>query len=720
MSKTKLIPKHKTGYFLDYDPTNPYHFHTEQGEKVVIEPEQYEKHKDEPYFANIRKQVEEHQAAYPGPEYEINPSFVESLKSTYGNHGNVMRGPTDSYQVNYINSQLPKGYHITSEGPIIGPDGTPYVQQGFKDSPKFKVDKNGTPISYSINKGKPVERTYTYYPVITEKALKQSLSVDRTYDVDKAYKKAYKDYMVNNSGTIYNVWAQTSWGSVADGNPETQYTNNAKGSIEYYDLQGNPHIKEFTYDGSDKYGFGKTARTLHSKIPFINKTFRNKEDAEKFKQYLEYNSNNAVYPEKWFIESTYNKNPKNILYPQILEKFFIPSDDEVKNSIMLGTDLYANGGNLFYKGGLIQKHQRGQKITQKNPEYDFTVDFRKYIHNHNYPEYERSNEDKKRFNQLALKQYVSNQLKKYSDNIKNVAPDYYYSEYLPYLKSLKDSTVVSEIPVWSAKANGYELSNLNDLISYIKNGYGTGGIEMRGFNDYIKSLENTYGKYEKTPANPQYRKYLINKNKDKNNLYEASQFVLDYYSSPGYKERATKYNIERTPLLPYRKVKVLNAEPGEGSNAHTYRDYIRLDEDDTKYFTYPYIISHELGHFNPLYNTRSKVKTDDSPYSNNDYSDIPSKYKDILSGHDYENDHDAELSENYSDLMGLRESLFRLGIFDSKKSGNVFTLKMLNEYRKTKEGEKNRFLKHHTDQQIIDAVNEIAYNDNNIKNINLA
>lgn len=364
----------------------------------------------------------------------------------------------------------------------------------------------------------------------------------------------------------------------------------------------------------------------------------------------------------------------------------------------------------FFGEGLIQKHQSGQKITQKNPEYNFTVDFRKYVNNHSYPEYERSDEDKKKFNRFALKQYVFNQLKKYSDNIKNVEPNYYYSQYLPYLKSLKDSTVVSEIPVWSVEANAFEISNLNELISYIENGQGTGGIELYDFNDYVKSVENTYNKYEKTPTNPQYRKYLVNKNKDKNSLYEASQFVLDYYSSPGYKQRATKYNIERTPLLKKRKIKVLNAEPGEGSEAHAYFEYIKLDEKNTKEFTVPYVLSHELGHFNPLYNTRNKVKTDDSPYYNHDYSDVPPKYKDILSGHDYENDHDAELSENYSDLMGLRESLFRLGIFDSKKSGNIFTQKMLDEYRKTKESEKNRFLKHHTDQQIIDAINEIAYN----------
>ena len=89
----QLIPKHKIGYILDYDPKNPYHVHN-NGEKIVITPEQYEKHKDEPYFANIRKQVEEHQAAYPESEYTETPNLeynkvYANVKAASNQHRNV-------------------------------------------------------------------------------------------------------------------------------------------------------------------------------------------------------------------------------------------------------------------------------------------------------------------------------------------------------------------------------------------------------------------------------------------------------------------------------------------------------------------------------------------------------------------------------------------------------------------------------------------------------
>lgn len=45
----KLIPRFKTGYKTpDWDPTNPYHYHTPSGEKVVVTPEDWEKYKDDP------------------------------------------------------------------------------------------------------------------------------------------------------------------------------------------------------------------------------------------------------------------------------------------------------------------------------------------------------------------------------------------------------------------------------------------------------------------------------------------------------------------------------------------------------------------------------------------------------------------------------------------------------------------------------------------------
>lgn len=399
----QLIPKHKIGYMLDYDPENPYHVHN-NGEKIVITPEQYEKHKDEPYFANIRKQVEEHQAAYPEPEYTETPN--PEYQKLYAN---VRAVSSQRFQDHYFKGMNIKGYAPAPEPYITNSlDGVVTDKEGNLYRPMTQADagKGVTPMFTTTERdhkdGREFDMSWVRVktPPKTIKTLKQPLPVDRTYDVDKEYKKARKDYLINNSGPRYIVYAQTNYGASGDGNPETQSTNNAKAYAGYYDLQGYPHIKEYTYNGSTKDGFMKATKTILSKIPNIYKAFKNKEDAEKFKQYLEYNSNNAVYPEKWPIYKNKAENLKNILYPEIQERFYMPTDDEIKNYIKLRIDSYANGGNLptlgrisnndnddlpkiktkigFEQGGLIQKHQSGQKIIQKNPEYKFKVEIPKH------------------------------------------------------------------------------------------------------------------------------------------------------------------------------------------------------------------------------------------------------------------------------------------------------------------------------------------------------
>jgi hypothetical protein len=108
--------RHDYGDFLstpDWDPSNPYHYHTANGEKVVVTPEDWEKHKGQPYFQQVEDAILAEQAAYPGPEYIINPQFSEDLRNIY--KGNM--GP--KYQ-NYSSffGNLPQGYSFTPEGLI--------------------------------------------------------------------------------------------------------------------------------------------------------------------------------------------------------------------------------------------------------------------------------------------------------------------------------------------------------------------------------------------------------------------------------------------------------------------------------------------------------------------------------------------------------------------------------------------------------------------------
>lgn len=178
----------KGGRIPDYDPDNPHHYHNpETGEKIILNDEAYELANKTEYtkamLSNILKAVNEHNNG--ASEYN---QFIGDLKRGYEyNIGN-------NYQ-NYRNfaSSLPDGYSFTSEGIIIGPDGTPYVESGYKQSPRFtyNVDK---PLQFDINQGKPNKRNLTFYPINTPKP--QQGRVITKDELRTAQRKAYSEYVI--------------------------------------------------------------------------------------------------------------------------------------------------------------------------------------------------------------------------------------------------------------------------------------------------------------------------------------------------------------------------------------------------------------------------------------------------------------------------------------------------------------------------------------------
>ena len=207
------------------------------------------------------------------------------------------------------------------------------------------------------------------------------------------------------------------------------------------------------------------------------------------------------------------------------------------------------------------------------------------------------------------------------------------------------------------------------------------------------------------------------------------QFAADYFHSPGYIERFNKQKFkygnypEKKYIFPEDNlVKWTEGESNAGSD-------LRFGLSDNRRFNFKFgeTGTHETFHWNPTYNRRSKVSgvnvNTESPYYNNDYSNIPKEIKDILKPsqdalnrryNQYLGDlrHDFELSEQYSDLGALRYNLNKEGIFDSRKLGEQFNQKMLDMFRGTESAKTDRFLDLHTDNQIIRAVNEIAANNN--------
>lgn len=186
----KLIQRYKQGNKSpDNDPDNPYHYHNAKGEKIVITSEDWKANVSKPYFKEIEDAVRAEQAAYPAPEYEVNPDFIRDLRSTYrSNMGN-------GYQ-NYRNfsSSLPQGYTFTSEGMIVDPQGNYYVQSGYRQSPRFTYSTDN-PLRFTINKGKPIEKNLTFYPVNMDKRVKAPLPVNRTLNINQEKERAISNYI---------------------------------------------------------------------------------------------------------------------------------------------------------------------------------------------------------------------------------------------------------------------------------------------------------------------------------------------------------------------------------------------------------------------------------------------------------------------------------------------------------------------------------------------
>lgn len=222
--------------------------------------------------------------------------------------------------------------------------------------------------------------------------------------------------------------------------------------------------------------------------------------------------------------------------------------------------------------------------------------------------------------------------------------------------------------------------------------------------------------------------YFTPYSKQVNDIKEGLQFASDYFQSEGFlrrnKDMGIKYGGFGTKSIVPRSNQVTYSPGWNNADANLkfglktgwYNN--NLSESAT----------HEAFHWNPLYNSRdySRKLSFESPYYGQDYSIVPKEIKQILTPERIKLEernkkglgdlnHDFEINESYSDLGALRQQLQKSGVFDSFKKDDIFTQKMLNQFRELYRKERTpteRFLNLHTDDQIIRAVNEIAANNN--------
>lgn len=169
----------------DHDPNNPYHYHDAEGNKVVISPKDWEANVGKPYFREIEAAVKAEQAAYPSPEYEVNPTFMRDLNSSVA----TVRGKNG--MINYVGykNQLPQGYTINENGIIFDDKGQAYVQESYPQSNRFTYNTDH-PLQFTFNQGKPIERNVNFYPVDMDMRVKEPLPIDRVMNVKEEYENA--------------------------------------------------------------------------------------------------------------------------------------------------------------------------------------------------------------------------------------------------------------------------------------------------------------------------------------------------------------------------------------------------------------------------------------------------------------------------------------------------------------------------------------------------
>lgn len=168
---------------------------------------------------------------------------------------------------------------------------------------------------------------------------------------------------------------------------------------------------------------------------------------------------------------------------------------------------------------------------------------------------------------------------------------------------------------------------------------------------------------------------LYNTRRAQRKIKKANRFAKRHGAPDLYLEFTNTHDIHFTPE---KNSKFREGEVTVGMNGR---------------FPFEQTISHEIAHGRELYNSNGLYKKPDSEYYGNNYDYIRNSHKRLLKPVNPINSHDSELSESYSDLMGLRTALHSAGIVDGTQ--RRYRNRDIKKYLNTDIGQKDRYLQYH-------------------------
>lgn len=338
----------KGGKKPDWDPENPYHVHTDDGQKVSFTPEAYTALPE-----NIKRQVDKHAAAMNTFEnqYMVNPEYEEFRKRMEAARTaeNVAASRGEYWDRNWYDPNYKSGAYAFDDNGLMTYQGQTYAP--FGDS-----SQQGIVVPMRTPNGMSYGANVAYYPVnvpqqYIERPVQEVNNTINEEQVKAALNKAYTNYIIKNTTkkVLYPRYGTDNYGS-----KHIQNIYNGDGKLKYntpYVHKKDPEYYAVFVDDLDEEDRQRGLVGVDYYPMSTIGQYTNKPINVPGKYGLSVDISNIGTEDKTGALHPASSYTKELFPIQYIETK--PSEEEAKRNVQVTVDDFSYLGNTFAKGGPI-------------------------------------------------------------------------------------------------------------------------------------------------------------------------------------------------------------------------------------------------------------------------------------------------------------------------------------------------------------------------------